>query len=100
MATAPGYSLVADEQLDALLASGDAGLHDDLVTVCESILDDPSRARVTSAAVTTASGIVFRFAVPGRSPYKVVWSTDGPTILAVFPYPTSRDPRDAVSARR
>jgi len=32
--------------------------------------------------------IVFRYPVPGRFPYKVFWSIDGPTIEAVFPYRT------------
>jgi hypothetical protein len=40
-----------------------------------------------SAAVQTADGIVFRLAVPGRHPYKVFWSSDGPRIEAIFPYP-------------
>ena len=84
----PAYSRVAKDQLDELLASGDVDLYNDLVTVCEFILDHPASARRDSAALTTAEGIRFRFAVPGRAPYKVFWAADGPTIEAVFPYPT------------
>lgn len=79
------YSRVADEQLDEIEAS-DPGLYNDLLTICELIFTDPSRAQSMSAAVRTEQGIVFRLAVPGRPPYKVFWSSDGPRIEAVFPY--------------
>lgn len=84
----PCYSAVADEQLDELESSGDPDLYNDLVKVCETILDNPGWARERSAAITTRNGIRFRYAVPGREPYKVFWSSDGPRIEAVFPYPT------------
>lgn len=84
----PGYSLVADQQLDDLLASGRVDLYDDLVAVCEFILDHPTKAQRWSSAITTHHGIRFRYAVPGRAPYKVFWASDGPTVEAVFPYPT------------
>lgn len=80
------YSEVADEQLDALEAT-DAALYNDVLTVCEAIFAEPSRARSMSAAVQTHEGMVFRLAVPGRHPYKVFWSSTGPRIEAVFPYP-------------
>ena len=81
-----GYSEVADEQLDALEAS-DPDLYNDLLGVCDAIFEAPGHAQSMSAAVQTADGIVFRLAVPGRHPYKVFWSSSGPRIEAVFPYP-------------
>jgi hypothetical protein len=88
LALEPGYSAVANEQLDGVLASGNNDLHDDLVETYEGILDDPGGARTRSSAVVTEDrGIVFCYAVPRRGPYKVFWSSDGPIIEAVFPYP-------------
>jgi hypothetical protein len=81
------YSEIADEQLDEL-EHADGSLYNDILTVCEQIFLNPARARSMSAAITTPDGIVFRVAVPGRAPYKVFWSSDGPRIEAVFPYPT------------
>jgi hypothetical protein len=82
------YSVVADRQLDEILNLGRNDLYNDLVTVCEAILDDTSTARSQSSAITTNEGIRFRFAVPGRYPYKVFWRADFPAIEAVFPYST------------
>ena len=83
----PCYSQVADEQLDDIEQSGNSQLYNDLVTVCEFILDNPESAQSRSSAITTQQGILFRYAVPGHSPYKVFWSSDGPRIEAVFPHP-------------
>lgn len=80
------YSAVADQQLDELQAA-DPELYNDILTICELVFDHPSRAQAMSAAVRTPAGIVFRLAVPGRSPYKVFWSSSGPRIEAVFPHP-------------
>jgi hypothetical protein len=80
------YSEVADEQLDELQASNEA-LYNDILIVCESIFANAVRAQSMSAAIQTGEGIVFRLAVPGRHPYKVFWSSSGPRIEAVFPYP-------------
>jgi hypothetical protein len=80
------YSEVADAQLDELEES-DPDLYNDVMDVCEAIFASPARAQGMSAAVQTADGIVFRLAVPGRHPYKVFWSSDGPRIEAIFPYP-------------
>ena len=80
------YSVVADQQLDEILDSGQTDLYNDLVTVCEAILNDRSTARTQSSTITTDEGIRFRFAVPGRNPYKVFWRGDYPAIEAVFPY--------------
>ena len=79
------YSEIADEQLDAIELSNPA-LYNDILTVCEMVFTDPGRAQSMSAAVQAEHGIVFRLAVPGRHPYKVFWSSDGPRIEAVFPY--------------
>jgi len=79
------YSEVADAQLDELEES-DPDLYNDVMDVCEAIFASPARAQGMSAAVQTADGIVFRLAVPGRHPFKVFWSSDGPRIEAVFPH--------------
>jgi hypothetical protein len=84
----PSYSAVAGEQLDAILAEGHVELYNSLVVVCEFILDHPHLAQRDSSAIVTEVGIRFRFAVPGHQPYKVFWSSAGPRIEAVFPYPT------------
>ena len=80
------YSEVADAQLEEM-AAADADLYNDVLTICEFILDNPARAQSMSSAVTTPDGIVLRLAVPGRHPYKVFWTTTAPRIDAVFPYP-------------
>ncbi|MCL2849625.1 MAG: hypothetical protein FWE61_06235 [Micrococcales bacterium] len=82
-----GYSQVAAEQLD-MAETVDPGLHQDLVDTCEAILDDPNRYRAAASAIVTHDGVVMRTPVVGRAPYKVFWSTDGPRIEAVFPYPS------------
>lgn len=80
------YSEVADDQLTELEAN-DPALYNDVLTVCEAIFVDASRAQSMSAAIQTSEGIVFRLAVPGRHPHKVFWRSAGPRIEAVFPYP-------------
>jgi len=79
------YSEIADQQLDELERS-DPALYNDILTMCEMVFTDPGRAQSMSAAVRAEHGIVFRLAVPGRHPYKVFWSSDGPRVEAVFPY--------------
>lgn len=87
MAAEPGdYSEVADRQLDELQAA-DPDLYNDVLTVCEFVFSQPSRAGTMSSAVRTGDGVVLRLAVPSRHPYKVFWSSDGPRIEAVFPHP-------------
>lgn len=86
MAVEGAYSQVADEQLDAIERT-DAALYNDLLTICEFVFTEPMRAQSMSAAVRTDHGIVFRLPVPGRHPYKVFWTSNGPRIEAVFPYP-------------
>lgn len=78
------YSEIADQQLDETERS-DPELYNDILTMCELVFVDPDRAQSMSAAVQTDEGIVFRLAVPGRYPYKVFWTSDGPRVEAVFP---------------
>ena len=80
-----GYSEVADQQLDELQVS-DPDLYNDILTLCELVLDHPDHARSMSTAIQTPDGIVLRLAVPGRFPYKVFWTSSGPRIEAVFPH--------------
>lgn len=80
-----GYSLVADEQLDEIEAAA-PDLYNDIVEICEEILDHPEAHRAGATAITTRDGVRMRTAVPGRPPYKIFWSAGGPRIEAVFPY--------------
>jgi hypothetical protein len=80
------YSSVADEQLDELYAA-DPDTSNDVLTVCELIFNNPSRAQSMSSAIQTRDGIAFRLPVPGRAPLKVFWTSEGPRIEAIFPHP-------------
>lgn len=80
------YSEVADEQLDEIQAR-EADLYHDILTICELIFTQPGRAQSMSTAISTREGIVLRLAVPGRSPYKVFWTSAEPRIEAVFSHP-------------
>ena len=82
------YSEVADSQLDELEAGPDMGLYNAVLVNCDLIFRKPSEAQANSTAITTDQGIRFRLPVPGYPPFKIFWSTDGPTIEAVFPFPT------------
>jgi hypothetical protein len=82
------YSEVATEQLDALEVGEDPELYNAVLETCELVFNQPGRAQSLSAAITTKEGIRFRLAVDGHYPYKVFWSSDGPRIEAVFPYPS------------
>lgn len=79
------FSAIADQQLDRLQID-DPALYNDVLTVCELIFSDPTRAQSMSAAIRTDRGVVFRLAVPGRFPHKVFWVWSGPRIEAVFPH--------------
>ena len=83
------YSEVANQQLDSLERGPDADLYNEIIGVCEKILNNPDHLRKFSTAIQTTEGIRFRTAVPGKEPFKVFWSktTDGRVrIEAVFPY--------------
>lgn len=82
------YSEVADQQLDELEAGDDADLYNAVLDVCKLIFRFPGRAQSMASAIKTDQGIRMRLPVPGHSPYKVFWSTEGPRIEAIFPYPT------------
>lgn len=79
------YSEVADEQLNDLEAT-DPDTYNDVLEACESIFEDPTWAQANSSAIQTSQGIRLRLPVKGRH-HKVFWSSDGPRIEAVFPYP-------------
>lgn len=81
-----GYSEIANEQLDEI-ESSNSNLYNDILTICEFILESPARAQSLSSALTTKEGIRSRLSVPEHHPYKVFWSSNGPRIEAVFPYP-------------
>lgn len=82
-----GYSAVADQQLTDLENSRPLALFVAALETCESILDNPGHARRKSAAIQTREGIRFRTPVNGFPDVKVFWSSDGPRIEAIFPYP-------------
>ena len=83
-----GYSAIADQQLTDLESRGPAELYLAAIDTCESILDNPSEAKRRSAAIRTREGIRFRTPVDGFPDMKIFWSSDGPRIEAIFPYPT------------
>lgn len=85
-APTPGqYSEIADEQLNELEAT-DPEAYNDVLEACESVFEDPAWAQSNSSAINTDQGIRFRLPVKSRR-HKVFWSSDGPRIEAVFPYP-------------
>ncbi len=86
MSDVSGYSEIANEQLNEIETSN-SDLYNDVCVLCEFILDHSDKAQSLSSALTTNDGIRFRLAVPGHRPYKVFWSSSGPRIEAVFPYP-------------
>jgi hypothetical protein len=81
------YSQVADEQLDALEAGPDAALYNAVLDACELIFRFPGKAQALSTAITTRDGVRLRYPVLGHPPYKVLWTSDGPRVEAVFPHP-------------
>lgn len=85
------YSEVANEQLDALEKGSDADLYNEILRVCEQILDDPEDIRKFSTVIQTKEGTRFRTAVHGKDPYKIFWSKTSEGLVrieAVFPYPS------------
>ncbi|MBC7462718.1 MAG: hypothetical protein H7227_00455 [Actinobacteria bacterium] len=94
MTPSPGpdeYSEVADAQLDQLEKGPDAVLYNQILNVCEQILDNPASVRKFSATISTTEGVRFRTPIPGQEPYKIFWSMSQASsvrIEAVFPYPT------------
>ncbi len=82
------YSEVADVQLDELETGTDMGLYNAVLVNCDLIFRKPGQVQANSTAITTDEGIRFRLPAPGYPPYKIFWSSEGPTIEAVFPFPT------------
>lgn len=80
------YTPTAWGQLDAL-EEKDPALYLDVLTVCELVFDNPSLAKTMSTTIVTTEGPRRRLPVPGGYPYCVFWSSEGPRIEAVFPYP-------------
>jgi hypothetical protein len=85
--TEGAYSEIADAQLNALETGPDVDLYNAVLDACELIFRAPGLAHALSSAITTKDGIRLRLPVRGHAPYKVFWSTEGPRIEAVFPYP-------------
>ncbi len=87
-AKAGAYSEVADSQLDELEAGTDMALYNAVLVNCDFIFRKPGQTQANSTAIRSDEGIRFRLPVPGYPPYKIFWSPEGPTIEAVFPFPT------------
>lgn len=90
------YSEVANQQLDALEQGADAGLYNEILEVCEKILDNPDHVRKFSTVIQTKEGMRFRTPVPGKDPYKIFWSKTSEGLVrieAVFPYPAKSRPK-------
>lgn len=86
--TEGAYSAAADEQLDALERDSDAQLYNAVLDACELIFRLPAKAQSFSTAIVTSGGAtVMRLPVAGHPPYKVLWTTAGLRIEAVFPHP-------------
>lgn len=81
------YSQVAVSQLDDLEAASDIDLYNAILENCHLIFEKPKQAQSFSTAITTEIGILFQLPVPGYPPYKIFWSSGGPTIEVVFAYP-------------
>ena len=85
------YSEVANQQLDTLEQGPEADLYNEIVGVCEKILDNPDHLRKFSTVIQTTEGPGFRTPVPGKEPYKIFWSKTSEGLVrieAVFPYST------------
>lgn len=86
MSTEGDYSEVADAQLDALEQVPDPDLYNAVLDAIELIFRLPGQAQALSSAITTSDSIRLRLPVPGNPPYKILWSTTGPRIEAIFPH--------------
>ncbi len=85
------YSEVANDLLDTFERGSDASLYNEIIKVCEEVLDNPDQLRKFSTVIQTMEGPRFRTPVPGKDPYKVFWSKTSERLVrieAVFPYPT------------
>lgn len=80
------YSKRADEQLDEL-QRGDDETWNAVCDALEHIEEHTGQAQADSGSFATDDGTVLALPVIGADPLKVFWTTDGPTIKAVFGYP-------------
>jgi hypothetical protein len=87
VSTSGAYSRVADAQLDALDGGHDPELYNAVLDACELVFRAPALAQQRSTAVVTRDGVRLRLPVAGHPPYRVLWSSAGPRIEAVFPHP-------------
>jgi hypothetical protein len=82
------YAPVAIEQLDALEAGPDPDLYNAVLDLIEVVFTRPDLAQSMCSVVRAGDGtMIMRLPVPGYPQYKVFWTTDGPSIRAVFRYP-------------
>ena len=85
------YSEVANDQLDTLEQGSDASLYNEIIRVCEEVLENPDHLRKFSTVIQTIESPCFRTPVSGKDPYMVFWSKTSEGLVrieAVFPYPT------------
>ena len=85
------YSEVANQQLDTLEQGPDPDLYNQIIGVCEEIIDNPVHLRKFSTVIQTLEGPRFRTPVPGKDPYKIFWSKTSEGLVrieAVFAYPS------------
>jgi hypothetical protein len=81
------YSEIAENQLDTLEKGSDVDLYNAIVDNINLIFDRPREAQRHSTAIRSDDGIVLRLPVPGYAPFKIFWTSEGPSIEAVFPHP-------------
>lgn len=82
------FSEVAIGQWEVLERGADAALFNAVLDACDLVFRLPGKAESLSTTIVTADGgTVLRLPVAGHPPYKVLWSSAGPRIEAVFPHP-------------
>lgn len=81
------FTEIASGQYDVLYDGPDRELAEAIWLTYEAVLNSPETARAASAAIRKQDGsIVMRLPVIGH-PHSVFWTTGGPRIEAIFPYP-------------
>lgn len=80
-------SQLAEEQFEEIYNGDDVELANAIADAWNLIMQLPGQAQANSDAIRTGAGdIVLRYPVPGHQ-LSIFWSTAGPRIEAIFPYP-------------
>lgn len=80
-------SRIAEDQFEEIYNGDDVALGNAVADAWDLIMQLPREAQANSDAVRTEAGaVVLRYPVPGHQ-HSIFWSTAGPRIEAIFPYP-------------